>query len=214
GWWVGRRLTVGAPRGWQNALESVVDFIDDQIKTIFPKSDPLVGPLAITIFLWVLVMNAMDIIPVDAFPMAVQWVGHMITGVPYEETHFRLVPTAGLATPFALAITVFLLTIFYGVRSKGPLGYLKGYATHPFGIYLAPINIFMSVVEEIAKPLSLALRLFGNMFAGELVFMLIALLGYTWFMLPAQFALGWIWTVFEVLIIIIQAFIFMLLSVV
>lgn len=214
GWWVGRRLTAGAPRGWQNALESVVEFVNDQVKSLFPGSDPLVGPLALTIFLWVLIMNAMDIVPVDAVPMGVQWIGHGITGVPYEEIHFRLVPTGGLATPFALAISVFLLTIFYGIRGRGFLGYLKGFATHPFGIYLAPVNIAMSLVEEVAKPLSLALRLFGNMFAGELVFMLIALLGYTWFMLPLQLALGWTWTLFETLIIIIQAFIFMLLSVV
>lgn len=214
GWWLGRRLNSNEPSSVQNVLEAVVEFVNDQARALFPRSDPLVGPLALTIFLWVFVMNFMDLIPVDLLPLVAQWVGHTAFGMEPHEVHFRAVPTAGLATPFAMALTVFGLTILYGIRAKGLGGYLKGYLTHPFGKWLAPINILMSLVEEIAKPLSLALRLFGNLFAGELVFMLIALVGFAWFMIPLQLVLGFAWTVFHLLIILIQAFIFMLLSVV
>lgn len=214
GLWLRKRLTADTPNGVQNAVETVVEFVNDQAKSLFPRADPLVGPLALTIFLWVFVMNFMDLIPVDLLPLTASWIGANVFGVDPHSVYFRSVPTAGLATTFAMALTVFALSIFYGIRSKGMGGYLKGYMTHPFGIYLAPINVLMSLVEEIAKPLSLALRLFGNLFAGELVFMLIALVGFSWFMLPAQLVLGWMWTVFHLLIILIQAFIFMLLSVV
>lgn len=212
GWWVGRSLSVDNPSRVQNALESILEFVDNQTRPLFPGYDPLIGPMALTIFLWVFVMSIMDIIPVDLFPLVAQWIGANFADAP--EQHFRLLATAGLAPPFAMALTVFVLTIYYGIRSKGLGNYLKGFFTHPFGIFLAPFNLVMSVIEEIAKPVSLALRLFGNMFAGELIFMLIALLGYSWIMLLPQLLLGWVWTGFEVLIILIQAFIFMLLSVV
>lgn len=214
GWWLGKRLSVDNPSRVQNAVESILEFVDGQARSLFPGSDPLVGPLALTIFLWVFAMNFMDLIPVDLVPLIAQWIGVNVFGVPSHEVHFRLLPTAGLAPPAAMAICVFVLAIFYGIRSKGLGPFLKGYLTHPFGKYLAPFNVVMSIIEEIAKPLSLTLRLFGNMFAGELIFMLIALLGFSWVMLPAQLALDWVWTVFELLIILIQAYIFMLLSVV
>lgn len=213
-WKVGRNFSVDKPSGAQNFLESVVEFVGDQAKALYPRSDPLVGPLALTIFVWVFLMNFMDLLPLDLLPLTAQWVGLNVFGVAPDHMYFRAVPTAGLSTPFALALSVFALSIFYGIRSKGIGGWLKGFVTHPFGKYLAPINIVMSLVEEIAKPLSLALRLFGNLFAGELVFMLIALVGFAWYMLPLQIALGFGWTTFHLLIITIQAFIFMLLSVV
>lgn len=213
-WWVGRQFSAEKPSGVQNFLESVVEFVNEQASALYPRSDPLIGPLALTIFIWVFLMNFMDLIPVDLLPLAAQWVGLNVFGVSPHEVHFRAVPTAGLSTPFAMALSVFALTIFYGIRSKGLGAWLMGFVTHPFGKWLAPINIVMSLVEEIAKPLSLALRLFGNLFAGELVFMLIALVGFAWFMLPAQIVLGFAWTTFHLLIILIQAFIFMLLSVV
>lgn len=214
GWWLGKRLSADKPSRVQNAVEMVIEFVDNQTSPLFPGRDRLIGPLALTIFLWVFIMNLMDIVPVDLVPLIAQWIGVNAFGLPAHEVHFRLVPTAGLAPPLAMALTVFVLTIVYGLRSKGVGGYFKGFLTHPFGIYLAPFNFVMSVIEEIAKPVSLALRLFGNMFAGELVFMLVALLGYTWIMLLPQLILGWVWTGFELLIILIQAFIFMLLSVV
>lgn len=214
GWWLGKSLSADEPSGIQNAVEGIIEFVNQQTQSLFPRADPLIGPLALTIFIWVFLMNFMDMIPVDLLPLIAQWVGQNIFGVPAHHVYFRAVPTADLAVPFAMALTIFGLTIFYGIRAKGVKRYLMGFLVHPFGKYMAPFNIVMSLVEELAKPLSLALRLFGNLFAGELVFMLIALTGFAWYMAPMQLALGWTWTVFHLLIITIQAFIFMLLSVV
>lgn len=212
-WRVGKRLSIDQPSRVQSVLETIVEFVNSQAKALYPKADPLVGPLALTIFVWVIVMNVMDIVPVDLVPMLAQVIGLGFGADPHAIT-FRAVPTAGLAVPTALALSVFGLTLIYGIRAKGVLGYFKAYLSHPFGIWLAPFNIAITIVEEIAKPLSLSLRLFGNMFAGDLVFILIALLGFSWFALPIQAAIGFLWTGFETLIILIQAFIFMLLSVV
>lgn len=214
GWWLGKHLTSDEPSKVQNGVEYIIDFVNGQVQSLYPRADPLIGPLALTIFLWVFAMNFMDLIPVDLLPLGAQWIGQNVFGVPAHEVYFRAVPTADLAMPFSMALTVFGLTIFYGIRAKGLKRYLGGFLVHPFGKYMMPFNIVMSLVEEIAKPLSLALRLFGNLFAGELVFMLIALTGFAWYMAPFQLALGWAWTVFHLLIISIQAFIFMLLSVV
>ena len=127
----------------------------------------------------------------------------------------KVVPTTDLSTTFALAISVFALIIFYNIKIKGPLGYLKMFLFHPFGKYLIPVNIIMTAIEEIAKPVSLGLRLFGNMFAGELIFLLIALLGGGSLMgLLPQIALGTVWAIFHILVISLQAFIFMLLTIV
>ncbi|MDW5375905.1 F0F1 ATP synthase subunit A [Halomonas sp. HP20-15] len=212
-WRVGRQFTTERPGRIQNFLESVVEFVNVQSSALFPQRDPLVGPLALTIFIWVFLMNFMDLIPVDLLPLAAQWVGSWFGADPHH-VYFRAVPTADLSMTFAMAISVFCLTIFYGIRSKGVVNWVKGYLTHPFGKWLAPVNVIMSLVEEVAKPISLALRLFGNLFAGELVFMLIALVGFHWYMLPVQAAFGFAWTTFHLLIILIQSFIFMLLSVV
>lgn len=213
-WRVGRRLQAGAPSGVQNVLETLVDFANSQATSLFPHAkDPLVGPMALTIFVWVLIMNAMDLVPVDLLTTIAQLVG-LPFGFAPAEVHWRPVPTAGLAVPGALAISVFLLTIVYGIRFHGVLGYFKRLVSHPFGIYMAPFNLAIGAVEGLAKPLSLTLRLFGNMFAGELIFILIALFGFTWWALPIQGLLGLAWRAFESLIIVIQAFIFMLLSIV
>ncbi|TAM12332.1 MAG: ATP synthase F0 subunit A [Nevskiaceae bacterium] len=213
-WRVGKRLSLDRPGRLQSVLETVVEFVNNQAKALYPKADPLIGPLALTIFVWVIVMNVMDIVPVDLVPTIAQVVGLAFGVAEPHHIMFRAVPTAGLAVPTALALSIFGLTLLYGIRAKGVLGYLKGYLSHPFGIWLAPFNIAITIVEEIAKPLSLSLRLFGNMFAGDLVFILIALLGFSWFALPIQAGIGFLWTAFETLIILIQAFIFMLLSVV
>jgi F-type H+-transporting ATPase subunit a len=207
GYRIGRNLSLSEPGGIQNVMEVVVEFVDQQIKDIFPGHNPLIGPLALTIFVWVFLMNAMDLIPVDLLPGLGGVMGiHSI----------RAVPTAELDTTFALALTVFGLMIFYNIKIKGPFGYIKQFLFHPFGKYLIPINIVMTTVEEIAKPVSLGLRLFGNMFAGELIFLLIALLslaglGVAW--LP-QIMLDTLWAIFHILIITLQAFIFMLLTIV
>ncbi|MHB0873055.1 MAG: F0F1 ATP synthase subunit A [Acidithiobacillus ferrooxidans] len=196
---VGSRLQASAPSGMQNWLEGVVDFIDDLVQGSFPVKDPLIAPVAMTVFLWILLMNSMDLIPAYLPEMVAHWFGI---------AEFRITPTVNLNTTLGVAVAVFLLMIATNLRVKG-FSYFKTYLTHPFGIFLAPINIIMSLIEEITKPLSLGLRLFGNMFAGELVFLLLAML--PWW---GGLVMGEVWSLFESLIIILQAFIFTVLTVV
>lgn len=213
GWWIGRRITAGRPGRLQNVLEVIVVFVNQQIRETFPVKDPFIGPMALTIFLWVMAMNAIDLIPVDFFPKLAGWVGGAF-GLNPAEIHFRALATSDLMTPFALSISVFCLTIIYGIRYKGTGGYVKHFLTHPYGKFAAPVNLIMTLIEELARPISLALRLWGNMFAGDLLFMLIALFGFTIWISPFQVVLGTAWTIFEGLEVVLQAFIFMLLSVV
>ncbi len=208
-WRIGRRLNANAPSGIQNVLEFIVEFIDTQVKEIFPGRNPIIGPLAITIFLWVFLMNAMDLLPVDALPKLAEILAVGLFGADPHHVYLRVVPTTDLGTTFGLSLSVFVLVIYYNIKIKGPVGYVSMFLFHPFGKWLIPLNIVMTAVEEIAKPVSLALRLFGNMFAGELIFILIALM--PWWM---QWIPGGIWAVFHILIISLQAFIFMVLSVV
>jgi F-type H+-transporting ATPase subunit a len=206
---VGRSLSLERPGGVQNVLEILYEFVDGQIRAIFPGRNPLIGPLAFTIFVWIFMMNAMDLVPVDLLPWVASWFG-----IEY----LKVVPTTDLATTFGLSLSVFALIFYYNVKIKGPMGYLKMFLFHPFGKYAIPANIVMTLIEEIAKPVSLALRLFGNMFAGELLFLLIALLGAfagaLWITLPTQVFLASLWAIFHILVITLQAFIFMLLTIV
>lgn len=195
-----RRATVGVPGGLQNFAEIMVEFIDKQVKDTFHGRSELIAPLALTIFCWVFLWNAMDLLPVDLLPLASKQVG----------VHYlRVVPSTDLNATFGLSITVFLLIIFYSIKIKGVGGYARELLTHPFGPYLFPANLLLNIVEMLAKPLSLSLRLFGNMYAGEMIFILIALL--PWWVQPL---LSWPWAIFHILIITLQAFIFMVLTVV
>lgn len=212
GWRVGKNLDADNPTGMQNVLESVVEFVNQQVKDIFPDADRLIGPLAITIFVIVFLMNLMDIIPVDLLPGLVSGVVNVFGGDPHT-TYFKAVPTTNLDTTFALAIIVFGLIVFYNIKNKGIVGYAKMFLFHPFGKFAIPVNVVMTAIEELAKPVSLGLRLFGNMFAGELLFLLIALLGFAW-AIPGQIVLGMLWSIFHLLVIPLQAFIFMLLTIV
>ncbi|HYA20286.1 MAG TPA: F0F1 ATP synthase subunit A [Burkholderiales bacterium] len=198
-WRIGRRLSLDNPRGAQNVLEAILEFVEAQIKTAFPKPDPLIGPLALTVFLWVFLMNAMDLLPVDLLPKGAELLGIH---------HLKVVPTSDPYTTLGMSISVFMLIVFYNIKTKGLGGYLKGFLFHPFGKWLMPINIVMTALEELAKPLSMGLRLFGNMFAGELVFLLIALL--PWWILWVP---GTLWAIFHILIVTLQAFIFMILTI-
>ncbi|PCH59689.1 MAG: F0F1 ATP synthase subunit A [Gammaproteobacteria bacterium] len=210
---LGANLQTGTPGGFQNFVESILDFVSQQVKDTFPGHNPLIAPLALTIFIWVWLMNAMDLIPVDLLPE----LGKLV-GIEY----LKVVPTTDLNATLAMALVVFVLIIFYNIKVKGLGGYLKNFLFHPFGKFFIPVNIVMSAIEEVAKPLSLALRLFGNLFAGELVFMLIALIGGTltvgfvgyafWWPLQVVLDLGWL--IFHLLVITLQAFIFMVLSIV
>ncbi len=205
-----KKASAGKPGKMQAFVEIVIDFIDSSVKDTFHGKSNLIAPLALTIFVWVFFMNLMDLVPVDWLPM----VGAAI-GVPY----LKVVPTTDVNITFGMSIAVFCLIIFYSIKSKGIGGFIAELTLHPIapptkgvGLIAAPFiiafNFILESVALLAKPLSLSLRLFGNMFAGELIFILIALLG-VW-QLPLHFG----WAVFHVLIVTLQAFIFMMLTVV
>ncbi len=192
--------TVGVPSGLQNFVEMVVEFVDDSVKDSFNGRNPLIAPLSLTIFVWIVLMNTMDLIPVDYLPH----LGQMV-GIPY----LKVVPTTDPNMTFAMAFGVFFLILFYSIKVKGPGGFFAELAFHPFPKVLMPFNLFLELVSLISKPISLALRLFGNMYAGEMIFILIAMLP-----LGAQWALSVPWAIFHILIVILQAFIFMTLTIV
>jgi F-type H+-transporting ATPase subunit a len=176
-----------------------LSFVDQQVKDTYHGRSPLVTPLAITIFVWVFLMNAMDLIPVDFLPL--------IFGV-FGIHYLKVVPTTDPNLTFAMSLSVFTIMIVMGIKVKGAGGFFHEVVAVPFGIKLAPVNILFRVIEDIAKPISLSLRLFGNMYAGEMVFILIALLG-VW-----QLPLALPWALFHILIITLQAFVFMMLTIV
>ncbi len=218
-----RTATAGVPGRWQNFVELLVEFVDTQVKDSYHGSSKLIAPLALTIFCWVFLMNFMDLVPVDLLPLL-----GSAAGIDY----MKVVPTTDLNITFGMSITVFILMIFYSVKIKGVSGFAKEIFLQPFGKWLLPFNFLLKVVEELAKPISLALRLFGNLYAGEMIFILIALftlsagahtLGETFAQLLTpgtlllfivQFILGLVWALFHLIIITLQAFIFMMLTIV
>lgn len=193
------KATSGVPGGWQNFVEVLLEFAQSQVKDAYHGKSEWVGPVALTIFVWVFLMNFMDLIPVDLIPLMMSQ-----AGVHY----FKAVPTTDLNLTFGLSISIFLMTIYYSIKVKG-FGFVKEIFCAPFGPLLFPFNIMLRLVDELAKPISLALRLFGNLYAGELIFILIALLPW-----HSQWPLGWIWAVFHILVITLQAYIFMMLSII
>jgi F-type H+-transporting ATPase subunit a len=219
-WFLRRRWRVETPGRFQYSLEFIVEYISDQIREVFPKANNYVGAMGLTIFLWVFLMNAMDLIPIDLFPSIAGGIG---SALGIGTMYFRDVPTATLDVPFAMAIVVFVLMVAYQFGANGPVGYAKRFLFHPYGKFLAPANIVTTLIDDLAKPVSLALRLFGNMFAGELIFALLALLtlsaleplawGAIW-KIPTHLVAGFAWTVFDLLIATLQAFIFGVLTIV
>lgn len=195
------RATSGQPGKLQNFVETLVEFVDNAVKDGFGGSRDFLGPLALTIFCWVFLWNCMDLIPVDLLPT----IGEDVFGLPA----LRVVPSADMSATFALSLSVFALIIIYSFKGKGAGGFLKEFLTHPFGAYMMPANVILNTVELLAKPLSLALRLFGNLYAGELIFILIALL--PWW---AQTIPGLGWMIFHILVVTLQSFIFMTLTIV
>jgi F-type H+-transporting ATPase subunit a len=212
---VGRRRAGVAPSGFQSFAELLVETVDGQVKDSFHVENPLIAPLAITIFSLILLMNSFDLLPVDVVSL-----GERATGLQF----FKAVPTTDLNITLGMALSVFLLVQYYSVKVKGFRGYASEFFFHPFNtIWLSWFNFILKTIEEIAKPVSLGLRLFGNMYAGELIFILIALfalsLGWPTGLGPAvgwigQFVLGLGWGIFHLLIITLQAFIFMMLTIV
>lgn len=217
-WTQARKATSGVPSKAQAFVELVVEFVDGQVKDTFHGDRRFIAPLALTIFVWVVFMNTMDLLPLD-LPSAV------IQAVAGEEvahhTFLRMVPTADVNTTFGMSITVFLLIIFYSIKAKGGWGFTKELFTAPFHahgtfakIVLAGPNLFLNLVEYLSKPVSLGMRLFGNMYAGELIFMLIAGLFASWITFVPGVIFNSVWAIFHILIILLQAFIFMVLTVV
>ncbi|MDR3391452.1 MAG: F0F1 ATP synthase subunit A [Sulfuriferula sp.] len=203
---VAKTASAGIPTGVQNFVEWIVEFIDTSVRGSFSGKNPLVAPLALTIFVWILLMNLMDLLPVDWVPR----IAHLL-GLPF----FKVVPSTDPNATFGMAISVFFLVVFYSIKMKGLGGFVGELTLQPFGKFGLPANIFLEGVNLVAKPVSLALRLFGNMYAGEMIFILIALMfgggiGIGLF----GGALQWAWAVFHILIVTLQAFIFMTLTIV
>lgn len=214
-WMVARKVTSGVPSRTQALLEMVVDLVEDQSKAIVRGDRRFVAPLALTVFVWVLLMNAMDFLPLD-LPHK------LFSALGLHLEYFRVVPTADLNGTLGMSVGILGLMFYYGLKMHGPVGFTKQLFTAPFhahgvlAIVLAPVNLLMNAIEYLAKAVSLGMRLFGNMYAGELVFMLIALLGasWTWWGFTGHLALGTVWAIFHILIVLLQAFVFMMLTLV
>jgi F-type H+-transporting ATPase subunit a len=217
-----RTATSGVPGKFQNFVELIVEFIDSQVKDSFHGTNKLLAPLALTIFCWVFLFNAMDVLPVDLLPAIAHGVG---------VAHLKVVPSTDLNITFAMALSVFVLIIYYSIKVKGLGGFLAELTLQPFTaknplvkVILVPVNLLLEIVPLLARPISLSLRLYGNLFAGEMIFLLLAALtlrGFSqlasfsgWFFVLVQFVLGFIWAVFHLLVITLQAFIFMVLTIV
>jgi F-type H+-transporting ATPase subunit a len=221
-WLVARRATAGVPGPVQNFVESIVSFVDGQVRDTFHGASRLVAPLALTIFCWIFLFNFMDLIPVDLLPLAGRGVGL---------EHLKVVPSTDLNATFAMSLTVFALIIFYNLKMKGVLGFIGELTLNPFRAknvllqaLLVPVNFILESVTFLARPISLSLRLYGNLYAGEMVFLLLAVLSLQgisalshlsgWFFIVMQYLLALLWTIFHLLVITLQAFIFMVLTIV
>lgn len=201
-----KNATSGVPGGWQNFVEWIYDFVDENVRGSFSGKNPLVAPIAMTTFVWIFLMNLMDLLPVDLLP----WLAGLM-GVHY----LKVVPTTDPNATFGMSIVVFMLIIYYSIKNKGVGGFAGELTLQPFGKWGMPFNFLLEGINLIAKPVSLSLRLFGNLYAGEMIFILIAI------MYSAGWALGIAggflqlgWAIFHILIILLQAFIFMVLTIV
>jgi F-type H+-transporting ATPase subunit a len=213
---VAKNIHSGVPKGFQNFIEMVINFIDSTVKDTFHYKNAYVAPLALTIFVWILFMNLMDLIPVDWIPAAMMW----LTG----DSHFffKVVPSTDPNITLGMAFTVFGMMIYYSIKEKGLMGFIKELTLHPFhagkwyvDIFLIPVNLILETVSLIAKPISLGLRLFGNLYAGEMIFILIAaMFGAGLFLGTLAGVLQMGWAIFHILVIALQAFVFMVLTIV
>ena len=203
----------GVPSGLVNFVEWIIEFIDNSVRGSFTARNALVAPLALTIFVWIFLMNFMDLVPIDWIPLVAS-----ALGLPY----MKVVPTTDPNATFGMSISVFLLVLYYSVKMKGVGGFVSELTLQPFGKFGLPANLFLEGVNLIAKPVSLALRLFGNMYAGEMIFILIAIMGASWagfsvgnaVLFGSQVLLSLGWAIFHILIVTLQAFIFMTLTIV
>jgi F-type H+-transporting ATPase subunit a len=208
-----RKATSGVPGRFQLFVEVIVDLVDSQVRDTFHGTSKLIAPLALTIFCWILLMNFMDVVPVDLFPAIAHKAGI---------EHLKVVPTTDLNITLAMSITVFLIVMFYSFKIKGFGGFTWELLTHPFGKWMMPFNLLLNLIEHLARPVSLALRLYGNLYAGEVIFLLLAVLGGSFAITSAagiagafgQLLFGTAWALFHILVIPLQAFIFMVLTIV
>lgn len=213
---VAKAMHSGVPTGLQNFIEMIIDFINSNVKDTFHYKNAIVAPMALTIFIWVFLMNLMDLVPVDWIPELMMWI------MGDRNFYFKIVPTTDPNITLGMAFTVFMIMIFFSVKEKGFMGFVKELTLHPFhsgkiyvDIFLIPVNFVLEFVSLIAKPISLGLRLFGNLYAGEMIFILIAAMfggGIFLFALAGLLQMGW--AIFHILVIALQAFVFMVLTIV
>jgi F-type H+-transporting ATPase subunit a len=210
-WLAARKATSGVPGRLQAFVEMVVEMVDDQSKAIVHGDRRFIAPLALTVFVWVALMNSLDFLPVDLFSSFFH-----VVGLDNVFPHHRVVPTADLNGTLGISLGVFALMVYYSLKIKGVGGWVHELFAAPFGIWMAPFNLLLNIIEYAAKTVSLGMRLFGNMYAGELLFLLIALLGSmaTTFGFVGHVIAGSIWAIFHILIVFLQAFIFMMLTLV
>lgn len=209
-----KKITTDAPTGVQNFVEIIIEFVDNTVRDSFKYVNKLVAPMSLTIFVWIFLMNLMDLIPVDWLPLLAQGSVGLLDGDPHH-VFLKVVPSTDPNITFGIAFTVFALMIYYSFKNKGVSGFFSELLFHPFGKLGMPINLLLEGVSLISKPISLALRLFGNMYAGEIIFILIAVMygaGIGFGIFAGVLQIGW--ALFHILIITLQAFIFMVLTIV
>jgi F-type H+-transporting ATPase subunit a len=209
------KATTGVPGKFQCFIEMIVEFVGDNVRDTYHGKSALIAPLALTIFVWVFLMNLMDLIPVDFLPAFAGFVGESAFGMDSHDVYMKIVPTTDINMTAALALGVFFLMIGYSIKIKGIKGFIAELTLHPFStknkigmLFLIPCNLLLETIALVAKPFSLALPLFGNLYAGELIFILIGAIGLM------QLPLHFIWAVFHILVIVLQAFVFMMLTIV
>jgi F-type H+-transporting ATPase subunit a len=224
-WRVAKKIATGKPTKWQAFVEIIVEFVDSSVKDTFHGKSRLIAPLGLTIFVWVFLMNLMDLVPVDWIPKGAAWASKA-AGVEHLGAYMKVVPSTDVNVTFGMSIAVFFLIIFYTIKNKGVTGFIAELTLHPIapttkglGLIAAPIiiafNFILESVALLAKPLSLSLRLFGNMFAGELIFILIAVMFSGNILIGALGGVAHLgWAIFHLLIVTLQAFIFMMLTIV
>ncbi|TVQ90772.1 MAG: F0F1 ATP synthase subunit A [Chromatiaceae bacterium] len=211
---VAENATAGVPGPAQNFAEWIIDFVNENVRGSFSAKNDMVAPLALTIFAWVFLMNLMDLVPVDLIPWVFGQVMSIFGADPHH-VHMRAVPTTDPNVTFGMALVVFAAVIYYSFKCKGTLGFAKELTMQPFGKFGLPANLLLEGISLLSKPLSLSLRLFGNMYAGEMIFILIALMyGHSALLDVSGMTLQLAWAIFHILIITLQAFIFMVLTIV
>ena len=215
-WGAARRAHAGVPSKFQTAIDMVIEFVDTSVRDTYHGKSRLIAPLALTIFVWIFLMNLMDLIPVDWVPVVAQKIGAGLFGMDPHHVYMKIVPSTDPNITLGMSLSVFALIIFYSIKEKGLGGFVGELALNPFNpknpalkALLIPVNLVLELVTFFARPVSLALRLFGNMYAGELIFILLALLPF-WI----QWTLSVPWAIFHILVITLQAFIFMMLTIV